>query len=95
MFPAKPASDRLPTKERVLGVIVGEKVRAYPRSAFSETNTRVEENIDGKSIVVEFMPSADSLRVVAADEGVHWMYSLWFSWFAMYPETEVFEPSKE
>ena len=89
MFPVEPNSDRLPIKEKVLGVQARGKTRAYPRSAFSEQQRRVEGELDGKRFVVAFNPEADSLRVVEADEGVTWMYSLWFSWYAMHPGTEV------
>ncbi|NOZ38799.1 MAG: DUF3179 domain-containing protein [Planctomycetes bacterium] len=91
MFPVQPTSDQLPAKEKILGVRAGDKVRAYPRSIFSEQRRRVEDQLDGKHLVVEFDPATESLRVVEADEGVTWMYSLWFSWYAMHPETEVFE----
>jgi len=91
MFPVQPTSDQLPAKEKVLGVRAGEKVRAYPRSIFSEQRRRVEDQLDGKHLVVEFNPATESLRVVEANEGVTWMYSLWFSWYAMHPETGVFE----
>lgn len=92
MFPALPASDRLPRKARVLGVWTDKAARAYPESTFSRDRTRVEENVGGKRIVIEFNPEAKSLRVVEADDGVHWMYSLWFAWYAMRPATDVFSP---
>ncbi len=91
MFPARPSSDRLPAKEKVLGVQVGGKTRAYPRLAFSEQRRRIEDQLGGRRVVVEFNPAADSLRVVEAAEGVTWVYSLWFSWYAMHPETGVVE----
>ncbi|MGI9429011.1 MAG: DUF3179 domain-containing protein [Bythopirellula sp.] len=91
MFPVTPTSDRLPTKAKVLGVQLGNKTRAYPYSAFSAENPRVADNIDGKPLVLEFNPQADSLRVVEANDGIDWMYSFWFSWYAMHPETEVYE----
>ena len=91
MFPARPTSDRLPTKARVLAVWTENAARAYPESAFSRQRNRAEEEIGGKKVVVEFNPDARSLRVVNADEGVQWMYSLWFAWYAFRPETSVFE----
>ena len=92
MFPATPESDRLPTKSRILGVWTDEAARAYPESMFSPDRTRVEDEFDGKKIVIEFNPEAKSVRVVEADDGIHWMYSLWFAWYAMRPETDVFSP---
>ncbi len=91
MFPAHPTSDRLPTKERVLGVWTDSIARAYPISAFSRERLRIVDVLDGKRIVIEFNPEAQSLRVAEANEGVEWMYSLWFAWHAFRPETEVFQ----
>jgi hypothetical protein len=92
MFPAKPANDRLPAKARVLGVWTAKSARAYPESAFAQDRTRIEDTLDGKSIVLEFNPESKSIRVANADEGVQWMYSLWFAWYAMRPGTDVFRP---
>lgn len=92
MFPASPTSDRLPNKEKVLGVRSGGKFRSYPYSAFSEQQPHIEEQFDGKRLVLEFNSKANSLRIVEAGDGIEWMYSFWFSWFAMHPETELYEP---
>ncbi len=91
MFPAKPLSERLPVKAKVLGVWTDSAARAYPVSAFSKNRTQVEDTIDGKKVVIKFSPESESLRVVEAGEGVEWMYSLWFAWYAFRPETQVFQ----
>ncbi len=91
MFPAEPESDRLPVKERVLGVWVGDLFRAYPESAFDRRKTSIDDNIGGKRLVVAFAPGPRSIRVVEADKGVEWMYSLWFAWYAMHPETSIYD----
>jgi hypothetical protein len=91
MFPARPLSDRLPTKERVLGVWTDGASRAYPVSAFGRGPKRIVEKIGSKRVVIEYVPAAETLRVLEADEGVEWMYSLWFAWHAFRPETEVFQ----
>lgn len=95
MFPVNRVDDRLPSKERVLGVFSGDQAKAYPLSAFSAEQSRIEDEINGQRIVVEYDPQSDSLRVVEADEDVTWMYSLWFSWYAMHPETAVYGFSSE
>ena len=53
---------------------------------------KIKDRLDGKKIVIDFNPQSASLRVVEADDDVRWMYSFWFAWYAMRPETEVFEP---
>jgi len=90
-FPAKPLSDRLPTKARVLGVWVDNMAKAYPESAFGANRERVEDTLGEKKIVIKYNPQAKSMRVAHADEGIQWMYSLWFAWHALRPSTEVFE----
>jgi hypothetical protein len=92
MFPAKPTNDQLPAKARVLGVWTGKMARAYPEPVFGQDHTRIEDTLDDKTIVLEFNPESKSLRVAKADEGVHWIYSLWFAWYAMRPGTDVFKP---
>ncbi len=89
MFPAEPSSDRLPAKSRVLGVWTETVAKAYPESNFSQDRQRVEDVLDGKKVVLEFNAATKSLRVVEADPGVQYMYSLWFAWHAFHPETEV------
>lgn len=89
MFPAKPSSNRLPAKSRVLGVWTGSVARAYPEAFFGQGRRRVEDVLDGKRIVIEFNSTARSLRVVEADQGLHWIYSLWFAWYAFHPATGV------
>ncbi len=91
MFPVRAVSDRLPTKERVLGVWSANGSKAYPVSAFSRDRTRAIDIVDGKRVEIEFHPASSSLRVVNAERGVEWAYSLWFAWHAMHPGSEVFE----
>jgi hypothetical protein len=90
MFPARPLSSQLPTKERVLGVWVDGKSRAYRVSTLSRRKKRIVEELGGKRFVIESVPTAKSLRIVDADDGVQWMYSLWFAWHAFRPETGVY-----
>lgn len=91
-FSVNAMSDRLPPKAQVLGVWIGDVFRAYPNRAFGPTRARAEETLGGKKVVIEFNEVANSLRVSTAGDGIHWMYSYWFAWYAMHPNTEVFEP---
>jgi len=93
MFPAKPSDSRLPAKARVLGVWAGSQAKTYPESLFSEKRLRIEDTIDGKRLVIEFNPQAKSMRVVHADEGIQWMYSLWFAWHAFHPDAALAKPA--
>ncbi|QDT00747.1 DUF3179 domain-containing protein [Adhaeretor mobilis] len=89
MFPVKQTDNRLPAKARVLGVWTDTTAKAYPESYFAPGRQRVEDIVDGKKIVIQYNNAAKSMRVVEADQGVQWMYSLWFAWYAFHPETEI------
>lgn len=93
MFPVQPSSDRLPEKAKVLGVWGPDgAAKAYPLSSFAGVDSprTTRDEVGGKSITLQYDPTADSLRVVEADEGLNWMYSLWFAWYAFHPETGVY-----
>ena len=90
MFPVNQLDDRLPPKQRVLGVWSGDSYHAYPESAFNIDHNRLESLIDGKRLVIEFDAATQTMRVSEADEGIQWMYSFWFAWYAMHPDTELY-----
>lgn len=94
MFPVKPLSDKLPVKSRVLGIWTDKSSIAFPEYAFNKDRTRMTEELDGKKFTVEYNLEARSFRVIDADDGIHWMYSLWFAWYAFHPETSVADLTK-
>lgn len=85
MFPVKPLSRRLPLKERVLGIWTDAAARAYPLSALERLKSPLTDELDGRKFTIVFNPQAGSARVSEADDGVHWMYSYWFGWYAFHP----------
>lgn len=90
MFPAQPMNQRLPAKSPVLGVWSDGKARAYPLSAFGKASTSLEQELDGRQFKLLYDHDNRSLRVAESDEGLQWMYSFWFAWYAFRPHTEVF-----
>ncbi|MBT5020155.1 MAG: DUF3179 domain-containing protein [Planctomicrobium sp.] len=90
MFPVTSIDGNFPNKERVLGVWVGEEYRAYPESRFPLDQNQITDKIGDKTLTISFDRNSKSMRVVSADEGISWMYSFWFAWRAMHPETTIF-----
>ena len=91
-FDVRPRSRRLTNKEPVLGVWTAGAAKAYTLSAFEDRSETVRDELDGQQVTVKYDPGAKSLRVVEADDGVQWMYALWFAWYAFHPQTEVYRP---
>lgn len=90
MFPATPADNRLPTKERVLGVWVGDTYRAYPESRFPPGQDAINDRIGDKQVTIAIDRNTKTMRVASADERVSWLYSFWFAWYALHPDTTVY-----
>ncbi len=90
MFPAQPMSARLPAKSLILGVWSGGKARAYPLSAFNAGNKLLEQELNAKHFKLVYNDQHKSLRVAEADEGLQWMYSFWFAWYAFRPHTDLY-----
>lgn len=89
-------SNRAPStyhpKERVLGLQVGNKFRAYPFSEIDKANKAlIRDEFGGKKFHIRWdrenqqaSISDPSGKPIAAIEG------FWFAWYAFHPETEVF-----
>lgn len=95
MFPVRNRDDRLPPKERVLGVWSGSTARAYPLRHFRDTATReqmvtLEQNLGQDRLTLTFDADSRTLRVSQASDGVRWMYSFWFAWAAFHPNSSIF-----
>lgn len=89
MFPVQPLSNAMPLKERILGIWDESTAIAIPASAFGRKSIQVEQEVNGKKIVLAFDAADQTLRVVSADEGLQWLNSFWFAWYAFRPQTEV------
>ncbi|MBI1310070.1 DUF3179 domain-containing protein [bacterium] len=89
MFPVKEHSDRLTPKQKVLGLWSGDSFLAVPLSMAQTRSGEFDVTVGDNVVRLAAIPSADSLRVVTADDGIQWMYSLWFAWYAFHPETQV------
>lgn len=87
----RPLNPALKPKTPILGVWSEKTYRAYQVKPFGENKNRLEDTIEGKKIVLEYIAESNSLRVVEADEGLDWLYSFWFAWAAMNPQTELYE----
>lgn len=96
MFDVKKQDQRLPNKTPLLGVLVGDQMRAYPVTAFADLTEpqEWEQELSGKKFTLAYHPQAKSLRIVKSDPGVSWMYSFWFAWYAFHPKTEVYVNSQ-
>ncbi len=90
-FPVAKKDPRYHPKERVLGVELEGKFRAYPFSELSRTEGTIKERFAGHELTLRYNPKGGSARVFDADGSeVPTITSFWFAWYAFHPETEVY-----
>lgn len=90
MFPVQPLSPRLPAKEPVLGIWDDQRAVAMTWSTLGDDQPRrLQRQLGDKRFTVQADPESRTLRVVEADQGLSWMNSLWFAWYAFRPHTEI------
>ncbi len=90
------APDTFHPKERVLGLKVGENIKAYP---FVELNkngkAQFTDTIQNESYLVRWDIKNQSGRIFNPQGNeVPVVQSFWFAWYAFYPKTVVFRAPK-
>ena len=90
IFPVSRSDKRLPDKERVLGLRLGEESRAYPLAQLARVG-RIEETVSGTAVTVTYDRASDRASVTDAASGrqIPATTVYWFAWAAFYPKTSL------
>ena len=89
MFPAKPINKLLPLKEPVLGIWDEQSAFAISTAAFGRKSRQFEKELNGKKFLIAFDADDQTIRIVSADNGIQWLNSFWFAWYAFRPHTTL------
>ncbi|UQA91290.1 DUF3179 domain-containing protein [Streptomyces halobius] len=92
LFPVLAMNDRLPDKEVVIGVRAGEQRLAIDKDLVRKAKT-VQATVGGREVVARWDDQLDTARVFQR-VGDRWqpadfLDSMWFAWYAFYPNTQV------
>jgi hypothetical protein len=95
-FPVSASSNRYHPKERVLGVEIDGRYKAYPFAELSKTGMpEIQDRFVGRDLLIRFDWANESAtafddqgRQLAATTGY------WFAWYAFHPDTEVFKAAR-
>lgn len=95
MFDVSARDDRLPLKEWVVGVRVGDTTKAYPFSVLArrvDANGMFSDTVAGQRLQIRYSQRHHTAEVRAAD-GSAWPSTMafWFAWFAFHPQTDVLQ----
>lgn len=90
-FPVVATNDQLPKKEKVIGVEVNGRYKAYPFSKLAKQNRIVKDVVNGQHLFIEFDTDSYSARVTTEDGLLYPSTTLyWFAWYAFHPLTAVY-----
>lgn len=93
LFSVTHTSDRYRNKDKVLGVWLNGRAKAYPFPELRAAGVEMlVDGVAGKEILIHFDPTTESAHAYAAN-GVELpaTVSYWFAWYAFYPGTAVYE----
>lgn len=89
-FPVSTSSNKLPVKERVLGVQVNNAFKAYPYSELSKKNGLIEDNFKGVEIKIQFDKESYTATLISP-KNISSVSSYWFAWYAFHPYTKIYK----
>lgn len=93
-FPVNHRSRRYHPKERVIGIEVKGKFRAYPFSELGQTGGQVNEQFNGMAISLTFDKTNGTGFATIDGRPAQQMTAFWFAWYAFHPDTSVFTSPK-
>lgn len=90
-----PTDTRLPNDALILGMVVGEKAKAYSIEAVKEKGI-VEDTFGGRNFVLRYDSELDVTQIFerfsdGSETRVNPFSAFWFSWAAAHPDTEVYK----
>ena len=95
MFKVKNQNKTYHPKEKVIGLEIGGKFKAYPFSELSQAKQPVADKLNGVSIKVTFDKKSQT-AVIRDRKGKELpsVVGFWFAWFAFHPDTGVYKASR-
>jgi hypothetical protein len=91
-FPVSAESPRYHPKERVLGLEIDGKFKAYPFTELARVRAgELTDRFARRDIVIRFDEASQSAQAFDGDGNLlPGITGYWFAWYAFHPETEVF-----
>ncbi len=88
-FPVNATSEKLPPKERVLGIQVKSGFKAYPYSELAKQEGIIKDVFKGTEINIRYNPTTKT-AVLVSPQQINSVSSYWFAWYAFHPYTKVY-----
>ncbi len=89
-FPISNFSNKLHSKEIVLGVEINGNYKAYPVSDLKGKNGTITDKFQGTDLTIAFDKTAGTAWM-QSPQNVNSTLLFWFAWYAFHPDTEVYK----
>ncbi len=89
-FPVSATSDKVPGKERVLGVQVKNGFKAYPYSELAKSNGSTTDEFKGVKIEIQYDKESQT-AILSSPKNITSVSSFWFAWYAFHPYTKIYK----
>lgn len=95
-FPVSAESRKYHPKERVMGITINGKHKAYPFAELAKLGgDTLQDTFEGQSLSIEFdVPNRDGQIKDTSGKPLELVNGFWFAWYAFHPDTEIFEVTK-
>jgi len=91
-FPVADKDPRYHPKERVMGLELDGRFKAYPFAELSKGAEEVKDRFNGRELTVRYRPNGQSASIVGENgKEIPTLIAFWFAWYAFHPDTEVYQ----
>lgn len=91
MFPVKHQSEYFNNKDKIIGIEVDGKFKAYSLKKLKRKKLPIQDTFNGKQLMIYFDKKSNAARIENEDGVVlNGMTMFWFAWYTFHPKTEIF-----
>ncbi|MEN7548928.1 DUF3179 domain-containing protein [Rapidithrix thailandica] len=96
-FPVPHTNKTFPNKEKVLGIRVNDKYKAYPFSELKKIKQKlIEDEFQGQKLRLHFNRQTQTVTIRNSEGDIYPSITLyWFAWYAFHPDTEIYHINEE
>ena len=93
MFPVDNIDDRLPLKERVIGISLDGELKAYSLKALQKHQAPLDDTVGKRHVRVLYDAEAQSARIIdpVSEEILPSVVAYWFAWATFHPNAAVYD----
>lgn len=89
-FPVSATSDKVNTKEVILGIQIKNAFKAYPYNELAKSNGIIEDSFKGVTVKIQYDKTSQTATLISPSNIVSFS-SYWFAWYAFHPYTRVYK----